>query len=252
MSALVLENVTRSFGGVHAVAGVSLQAPRGRITGLIGPNGAGKTTLINLITGTLGLSSGRITLADQDLGTQEPHVVARNGVSRTFQNIRLLPEATVLENVMIGFHRHERVSILAGLLGLPASRRETAQIMEKSMALLERFHIKRFAAMPAGALAYGHQRRVEMARAVASDPAILLLDEPVAGMNDVEANELGDIFEELARGNMGLILIEHNIRFVTRMAQHVYVLASGRMISEGTPQEVMRDEKVVVAYLGKK
>ncbi|HSW20188.1 MAG TPA: ATP-binding cassette domain-containing protein, partial [Ramlibacter sp.] len=110
MSVLALENVTRSFGGVHAVAGVSLQAPRGRITGLIGPNGAGKTTLINLITGTLGLSSGRITLAGEDIGAQEPHVVARRGVSRTFQNIRLLPEATVLENVMIGFHRHERVS----------------------------------------------------------------------------------------------------------------------------------------------
>ncbi|MDO8776544.1 MAG: ABC transporter ATP-binding protein [Burkholderiaceae bacterium] len=252
MSALVLENVTRSFGGVHAVSDVSLRAPRGSITGLIGPNGAGKTTLINLITGTLGLSSGRITLDDADLGAQEPDIVARRGVSRTFQNIRLLPEASVLENVMIGFHRHERVSILAGLLGLPASRRETAQILEKSMALLERFHIKRFASMPAGALSYGHQRRVEMARAVASDPAILLLDEPVAGMNDVEANELGDIFEELARGNMGLILIEHNIRFVTRMAKHVYVLASGRLICEGSPQAVMHDEKVVVAYLGKK
>ncbi|HSW18382.1 MAG TPA: ATP-binding cassette domain-containing protein, partial [Ramlibacter sp.] len=189
----------------------------------------------------------------EDIGAQEPHVVARRGVSRTFQNIRLLPEATVLENVMIGFHRHERVSILAGLLGLPASRRETAQIMEKSMVLLERFHIKRYAAMPAGALSYGHQRRVEMARAVASDPAILLLDEPVAGMNDVEANELGDIYEELTRvNNMGLILIEHNIRFVTRMAQHVYVLASGRLISEGSPQAVMQDENVVVAYLGKK
>lgn len=120
------------------------------------------------------------------------------------------------------------------------------------MALLDRFHIKRFASLPAGALAYGHQRRVEMARAVASDPAILLLDEPVAGMNDVEANELGDIYQELAGDNMGLILIEHNIRFVTRMAHHVYVLASGRLISEGTPQEVMHDEKVVVAYLGKK
>jgi branched-chain amino acid transport system ATP-binding protein len=252
MSSLVLENVSRSFGGVHAVADVSLRAPRGSITGLIGPNGAGKTTLINLITGTLGLSSGRITLDGADLGMQEPDVVARRGVSRTFQNIRLLPEASVLENVMIGFHRHERVSILSGLLGLPASRRETAQIMDKSMTLLERFRLKRFAGMPAGALSYGHQRRVEMARAAASDPAILLLDEPVAGMNDIEANEMGDVFAELASGNMGLLLIEHNIRFVTRMASHVYVLAAGRMICEGSPQAVMRDEQVVVAYLGRK
>jgi branched-chain amino acid transport system ATP-binding protein len=252
VSALQLERVTKSFGGLHAVADVTIEAPSGRITGLIGPNGAGKTTLINLITGTLRLSSGRISFGDADLTDDEPDVIARRGISRTFQNIRLLPDATVLQNVMIGFHRHERASDLASLLGLRSARQETEEIRSKSLALMERFDLRRYAFAAAGSLAYGHQRRVEMARAVASDPSILLLDEPVAGMNDVEANELGTIFTELARSGVGLVLIEHNLRFVTRMCEHVYVLSSGRLICEGSPTDVMRDENVVVAYLGKK
>ena len=252
MPTLRLEGVTKSFGGVHAVSDVSLKAPVGRITGLIGPNGAGKTTLINLVTGTLKLSAGRILLGETAVEADEPDVIARHGISRTFQNIRLLKEASVLQNVMIGFHRHERASIMAGLLGLAASRWETENVRSRSMDLLRRFGLERYAGHVAGGLAYGHQRRVEMARAVASQPRILLLDEPVAGMNDVEANELGDIFQLLAEGGMGLVLIEHNIRFVTRMCEHVYVLASGRLISEGRPRDVMRDENVVVAYLGKK
>ena len=252
MPALVLEGVTKSFGGVHAVSEVNMHVPKGQITGLIGPNGAGKTTLINLITGTLKLTAGRILLDGADLAEEEPDIVARRGVSRTFQNIRLLSEATVLENVMIGFHRHEKASALSCVLGLAASRRETEEIRAKSLALIERFHLTRYAFTLAGTLAYGHQRRLEMARAVASGPQILLLDEPVAGMNDVEANELGEIFLELAERNMGLILIEHNIRFVTKMAKHVYVLSSGQIICEGPPNAVMRDETVVAAYLGKK
>jgi branched-chain amino acid transport system ATP-binding protein len=252
VSALQLESVTKSFGGVHAVSNVTMRVPRGQITGLIGPNGAGKSTIINLITGTLKLTSGQILLDGTDIAQEEPDRVARRGISRTFQNIRLLPEATVLENVMIGFHRHEKASILAGLIGLPSSRRETDDIRSRSMALLERFRLERYASTLAGSLSYGHQRRVEMARAVASDPMILLLDEPVAGMNDVEADELGDIFEELSAGNIGLILVEHNIRFVTRMCKHIYVVASGSLIAEGPPRDVMRDERVVVAYLGKK
>ena len=252
MPTLRLDAVTKSFGGVHAVSGLTMDVPPGQITGLIGPNGAGKTTVINLITGTLKLTGGTIRLGETDVGTAEPDAIARQGISRTFQNIRLLKEATVIENVMIGCHRHERSSFLAAMLGLPASRQEGKDIRARSGDLLRRFGLERFANTLAGSLSYGHQRRVEMARAVASEPKILLLDEPVAGMNDVEANELGIIFKQLAGSGIGLVLIEHNIRFVSRMCRKVYVLASGRVIAEGTPRDVLRDDTVVSAYLGKR
>lgn len=252
MSDLRLEGVSKSFGGLQAVSNITLTCPPGKITGLIGPNGAGKTTVINLITGTLRISAGRILMGPQDLTTAEPDEIARHGVSRTFQNIRLLAEASVLDNVMIGFHRHERASILASMLSTGAAARETREFRDRSIELLRRFRIERFAEAPAGSLAYGHQRRVEMARAVAAQPKILLLDEPVAGMNDVEAAELGDLYEALAASGIGLLMIEHNVRFVTRMCQHVYVMASGKMIAEGEPRLAMQDPKVVAAYLGDK
>lgn len=247
---LVLSGVSRRFDGLLAVSDVSMEVKPGQITGLIGPNGAGKTTLVNLITGTLALTEGKIALDGEEIGERSPVTVARSGISRTFQNIRIMAEATVLENVMIGFHRHETAGIVAGLLGLPSARRETRVLREKAAGLLERFGMTRFADYPAGALAYGHQRRVEMMRAVASEPKILLLDEPVAGMNDVEASELGEIFLDLAAQGMGLLLIEHNVRFVTKMCPFVYVLDTGRMIASGPPAQVMRDEVVIAAYLG--
>jgi branched-chain amino acid transport system ATP-binding protein len=181
---------------------------------------------------------------------EPPHRVARLGVSRTFQNIRLLGEETVIDNVAIGFHRHEKASLAANLLGLPSSRRETREVRERARALLETFSMQRFADHPAGSLAYGHQRRVEMMRAVASKPDILLLDEPVAGMNDVEAGQLGVIFTKLAAEGMGVLLIEHNIRFVTKLCSHVDVLDTGKIICAGPPAEVMKDPRVIAAYLG--
>ena len=252
MASLVLSNVSKRFGGLLAVSDVSMEVPPGKITGLIGPNGAGKTTVVNMITGLLKLSTGSIKLGDHDISEAEAHEVAFAGVSRTFQNIRLLPEATVLENVVIGFHVHVKSSLFAQLVGLPSSLRETPQLVERGRKLLERFGMSRYADHPAGGLAYGHQRRVEMMRAVATDPKILLLDEPVAGMNDVEATELGDVFKELAASGIGLLLIEHNIRFVNQLCEQVYVLDSGAMIAAGTPQEVMHNPAVVAAYLGTK
>ncbi len=252
MASLVLSNVSKRFGGLLAVSDVNMEVPPGKITGLIGPNGAGKTTVVNMITGLLKLTTGSIKLGDRDISEAEAHEVAFAGVSRTFQNIRLLPEATVLENVVIGFHVHVRSSLFAQLVGLPSSVRETPKLFERGRQLLERFGMSRYADHPAGGLAYGHQRRVEMMRAVATDPKILLLDEPVAGMNDVEATELGDVFKELAASGIGLLLIEHNIRFVNQLCEQVYVLDSGAMIASGTPQEVMHNPAVVAAYLGTK
>jgi len=250
MVALELQDVKRHFGGVKAVDGVSFQVPAGKVTGLIGPNGSGKSTLVNLIAGVLGLSSGEVRLHGQPISTEPADAVARSGVARTFQNIRLLPEASVLDNVLIGFYRLERSSMLSSLLGLPGSRRETRELRDRGRALLARFDMSDFENVPAGGLAYGFQRRVEMMRAVASDPAVLLLDEPVAGMNDVEASALGQIFARLAQDGMAVLVIEHNTRFVAELCEKVHVLDSGRLIAQGTPQDVMRDPAVVAAYLG--
>ena len=250
MSTLVLDRVSKRFGGVIAADNVSMEVPPGRITGLIGPNGAGKTTIVNLITGMMDLTSGAVRLGERDLTFTPPHEVSRAGLARTFQNIRLFKEAPVIDNVVGGFHRHETASVLSSLLGLPSAHAETRDLRQKAGRLLERFGMSRYADYPAGSLAYGHQRRVEMMRALASGPSVLLLDEPVAGMNDVEANELGDIFRELAKDGMAVLLIEHNMRFVTRLCEHVYVLDGGKLIAEGAPKTVISDPAVIAAYLG--
>jgi len=250
MTALTIEHVSKSFGGVQAASDISMLVPAGKITGLIGPNGAGKTTLINLITGILRVSGGSIRFGGQDITQAPAHMVARAGITRTFQNIRLLTEASVLDNVMIGYYRRETATTWASLLGLASARAETASLRVRALALLERFGMAHLAEHEAGGLAYGHQRRVEMMRALASDPALILLDEPVAGMNDVEAAELGEIFSQLAREGMGVLLIEHNVRFVTQLCQHIYVLDSGRLIASGTPEDVVNNPAVITAYLG--
>ena len=247
---LVLDGVTRAFGGVVAVDDLSLTVEPGRITGLIGPNGAGKSTVVNLITGLLRLTAGRIRLDGRDITEAEAPEVARAGIARTFQTVRLLKEASVLDNVAAGFHRHERAGLVAGLLGLPSALREGRELRRRAAAILERFGMAGFADLPAGSLSYGHQRRVEMMRALAMEPRLLLLDEPVAGMNDVEADALGRIFAELARDGLGVLLIEHNMRFVLSLCAEIHVIDSGRLIASGTPAAVRRDPAVIAAYLG--
>lgn len=250
MKGLVLEDVARSFGGLAAVDGVSLQAPAGRVTGLIGPNGAGKTTVVNLISGLLKVSRGRIAVGERDLTHASAPELARAGVARTYQNIRLINDASVLDNVVAGFHRHERTGTLANLLGLPSARAEQRRIEERAAVLLDRFGMIRLARHPAGSLSYGHQRRIEMMRALAMEPSVLLLDEPVAGMNDTEAASLADIFRIVAGQGVAILLIEHNMRFVMSLCEHLYVLASGRLIAAGDPESVVGNPRVVEAYLG--
>jgi branched-chain amino acid transport system ATP-binding protein len=249
MKGLALDNIARSFGGLPAVDGVSLTAPAGRVTGLIGPNGAGKTTVVNLITGLLKVTKGRI-FVEEDVTEADAPALARAGVARTFQNIRLVGDASVFDNVLAGFHRHETTGVVANLLGLPSAHRERRRFEEKARVLLDRFGMSALAKHPAGSLSYGHQRRIEMMRALAMDPAVLLLDEPVAGMNDAESYALADIFRVVARQGVAILLIEHNMRFVMSLCEHIYVLASGRLIAEGGPEEVGRHPKVIEAYLG--
>ena len=250
MALLSVEHVSRTFGGLRAVRDVTLEIEPGRITGLIGPNGAGKTTLVNLVAGLLALTSGRVTYHGTDISTLPPHEIARLGLARTFQNVRLLPEQSVIENVMIGCHAHETAGLVASLLGLPSARREHAAVIAKAQTLLRQFEMEEFAGYAAGTLSYGHQRRIEMMRALATEPQLLLLDEPVAGMNDVEAEALGRIFRRLASDGMGVLLIEHNMRFVMALCDSIYVLVQGALIAAGTPQEIARNQRVIDAYLG--
>jgi branched-chain amino acid transport system ATP-binding protein len=250
MPDLALDRVVKRFGGVTAVDRLSLEVPAGRITGLIGPNGAGKTTVVNLITGIDEPTDGRIHFAAQDITGRSQEWIARLGVGRTFQNIRLLREASVLANVVVGCHRHEKTSLFANLFGLPSAWRERSDFTMRARNLLDRFTMSRFADLPAGTLSYGHQRRVEIMRALAMDPEFLLLDEPVAGMSAVEAGELGVIFRSLAARGLGILLIEHNVAFVTDVCDYVYVVDAGRLIAQGQPDIVCRDPAVISAYLG--
>lgn len=250
MPLLSVEGLSKRFGGLDAVSALDFAVEAGSITGLIGPNGAGKTTVVNLITGLLAATSGRIEFNGRDVTRFSAYELARIGVARTFQNIRLLNSASVLDNVVAGFHRHEQTNLLQNLLGLPAVRRERRSFQTRARDLLARFDMTHFEEYPAGALSYGHQRRVEMMRALAMQPSLLLLDEPVAGMNDAEAYELGAIFDGLAKDGIGILLIEHNMRFVMNHCQHLYVVNTGRLIASGPPDAIANDPVVIDAYLG--
>ncbi len=247
---LELRRVSRSFGGVQALDGCSFAVRRGEVHGLIGPNGAGKTTLLNLVSGLVQPTGGSILLGDRRIDRLPPHRIAALGVARTYQNIRLFPELSALGNVVAGEHLRRRDTVLESLLLLPSARREQEGARERARALLGRVGLLDRAGERAGNLSYGEQRRVEIARALAAAPAVLLLDEPTAGMNPAEVSAVGQLVTEVAGQGHTVLLVEHNVRLVMSICSAITVLDFGKVIAEGPPAAVASDPAVIAAYLG--
>jgi branched-chain amino acid transport system ATP-binding protein len=251
VSLLDLREATIRFGGLVAVNSVSFNLEKGDLFGLIGPNGAGKTTCFNMITGVYTPTSGEIWFEGTNITGTSPNKVAKLGISRTFQNIRLYPALTVLENVVVGGFLRHRTGLLSSLAYLPSAILETEDLKEKALRLLDVVNLTRAANIRSADLAYGMQRRLEIARAMATQPSLLLLDEPAAGMNPQEKDDLNGIVKRI-RDDHGLtvLLIEHDMRFVMSLCERIVVLDHGEEIAQGPPSEIRNDPKVIAAYLG--
>ena len=250
MSLLVADGIGIAFGGVVAVDGVSFKAEAGRVLSIIGPNGAGKTTLFNVVSGLYRASRGRVTLAGEDVTGRAPEALAAKGLSRTFQNLQIFSRMTVLDNVMAGRHLRERRSLAADLLRLPSVARQNRETRAAAEELLAFVGLSERGDAPAGALPYGALKRLEIARALASEPKVLLLDEPAAGCNPVETEGTERLIRTVADRGVAVVLVEHDMRLVMAISDRVLVLAGGRPLAEGTPHEVRADPAVVAAYLG--
>nr|WP_320141763.1 ABC transporter ATP-binding protein [uncultured Cohaesibacter sp.] len=250
MTLLQIEGLGISFGGLRAVNDVGFSARPGEIVSVIGPNGAGKTTLFNMISGVYLPNAGRVLLDGQDVTRCESHRLARKGLTRTFQNLQIFQDMTVLENVIVGFHLAERGHLLADILSLPATKRRSRDVRAKAMDLLRRVRLDKAADHVAGNLSYGSLKRLEIVRALAMEPRVLLLDEPAAGCNAVETEEIDAFIAEIAASGTAILLVEHDMKMVMRISNHIVVLDHGEKIAEGSPEEVSKNPDVISAYLG--
>jgi branched-chain amino acid transport system ATP-binding protein len=250
MSLLEVHGLTKAFGGVHAVADLTFTVDPGRVHSIIGPNGAGKTTLFNLITGIYTPSAGRIVLDNDDITALPPAARAAKGIGRTFQNLQIFFNMRAIENVMVGRHLHAPRALLSSMLQLPVIRRANRDARERAAALMCRVGLSTYLDADAGSMPYGALKRLEIARALAAEPKILLLDEPAAGLNPKETLEIDELIKSIAAEGTTVVLVEHNMKLVMGVSDHILVLDYGRRLAEGTAAEVRANPDVIRAYLG--